>query len=1114
MMIKKIFNWLRKIFGIPQETPFDIVDNLDLFVKDKLNLMLNGVNFFDIATGYFQISGWQAFSEQVEKLIEKGGKVRILIGDVSKEYLLPQTAKLLLHLIKNPNIEARTIKPRLLHAKLFMAKTEKELRVLFGSSNVTFGGMEANIELNIYEVLNLDSRKAKSLIEWYEKLWESAIPIDEELKVEILFASQKEEKIEGFPIKEDQNKALFLSLLIKDLARVDLRDIGNFVPLKFQYIDAVAGINRFFFQPGEKRGLMLAHEVGLGKTIISGMILKHLLFHKYIKNVLIVAPLSIIRQWMEDLKNKFNFLPLEITSKKINGFKPSDFNIYIISYDLLREHIEAFYKNWDFIVIDESHFIRNKETQRFKAVKELKSKFYLLLTATPMHNKIEDITTQFYLFVPEEIISKATKREILKVDRTKLFQTFIKRRLQKKELKEIIPEREVLPPQAISLTNKEKEIYESLKDFLSQKSKYYQIISRSIEHIAPFIKQRYLEEFVSSKEACLFALINLKDRISDAINKGYIEYNFGILKKESEGTVVDEIRSFIEDELETQSTIEISRDEEGNLIVQLSIDEKIKKELKSDIEFLDKLIKEIEEIDQFSKVKKVVELIERLSPSGDRKIIVFVGFIKTGETITKILKDKGIKSEFFYGELREAQREKLIKKLWEKAEERIDVLISTDAAYVGLNLQIADTIVHHDFSWNPMVIEQRIGRIHRIGQKKVVTSYSFVCKDTIDMVKHKILTKKLKEITTNLKMSYSVVLSEVALSSQIEKIMAQLELKEIDENTLEEKLKQHITERREIFELLEELPSEEKEIVQVGFTNSLIEKMEDILWNLLKIGKEVFDFKIQPVPENNDFFILEYKKNGKKVRELSTLNEKAVINVNLENVRVWKEKYGFENVDPSYVGPFHYLIDKISEVCIERYSDKFWKKKISGQQAIAFYTLFPLNIENPTAEIKIHFDVFVPILYDPKEEDIKIDALKTYNLIAFEGNTEDIDKRDKSLIERGKEVFQSKINDIKSKIKADIEKVKIEIEELAIQKHRAELEAKLEEKRKRLENLMKEIFRKRNSGLKFDKEMNEVTKLSDEISLLQKDLEKMIPESSIIIEIGEPKIMGGCFFYS
>lgn len=608
-MKERLIKWLAKIFGIPLESSFEIVDNMDIFVKDKLNLMLEDANSFDIATGYFQISGWKAFAESIESLLERGGKVRLLIGDVSKEYLLPQTARFLLRLIKHPQIEARTIKPRLLHAKLFMARAEKELRLLFGSSNVTLGGVETNIELNTYEILDISSNKAKSFIEWYEGLWNSAVSIDEELEVEITLAGQKKEPLTTSVV--DPNKALFLSLLIKDLARVDLRDIGNFAPLKFQYVDAVAGVNRFFFQPGGKRGLMLAHEVGLGKTIIAGMILKHLLFHNHIKNALIIAPLSIIRQWMEDLRSKFGIEPVEITARKIESFSPEDFELYLISYDLLKEHINNFHKNWDLIIADESHFIRNKETLRFKAVKELNSKFFLLLTATPMHNRIEDIATQLFLFVPEEIISRATKKEISKMDRTKLFKTFIKRRLQKKELSEIIPERNVLPPEIISLSHEEKEIYEKLRDFLSKDSRYYQIISRSIKHIAPFVKMRYLEEFISSKDAALYALNNLRDRIKVAMERGIIEYNFGILKKETEGLVVDEIRSFVEDELEADSEIVISRDEEGNLIIKLPIDERLKERLKDDIRFLNNLISEIEKMDEFTKIKKVVELIKR-----------------------------------------------------------------------------------------------------------------------------------------------------------------------------------------------------------------------------------------------------------------------------------------------------------------------------------------------------------------------------------------------------------------------------------------------------------------------------------------------------------------------
>jgi len=79
-MKKSLIKWLAKIFGVPLEPPFEIVDNIDIFVRDKLNSMFKDAGSFDIATGYFQISGWKKFATSVDELLKKGGKVRLLIG--------------------------------------------------------------------------------------------------------------------------------------------------------------------------------------------------------------------------------------------------------------------------------------------------------------------------------------------------------------------------------------------------------------------------------------------------------------------------------------------------------------------------------------------------------------------------------------------------------------------------------------------------------------------------------------------------------------------------------------------------------------------------------------------------------------------------------------------------------------------------------------------------------------------------------------------------------------------------------------------------------------------------------------------------------------------------
>ena len=81
-MIEKFMRWLAKVFGVSLEPPFEIVDNIDIFVRDKLNSMLEDAESFDIATGYFQISGWKKFADSVDELLKRGGKVRLLIGNI------------------------------------------------------------------------------------------------------------------------------------------------------------------------------------------------------------------------------------------------------------------------------------------------------------------------------------------------------------------------------------------------------------------------------------------------------------------------------------------------------------------------------------------------------------------------------------------------------------------------------------------------------------------------------------------------------------------------------------------------------------------------------------------------------------------------------------------------------------------------------------------------------------------------------------------------------------------------------------------------------------------------------------------------------------------------
>ena len=276
----------------------------------------------------------------------------------------------------------------------------------------------------------------------------------------------------------------------------------------------------------------------------------------------------------------------------------------------------------------------------------------------------------------------------------------------------------------------------------------------------------------------------------------------------------------------------------------------------------------------------------------------------------------------------------------------------------------------------------------------------------------------------------------------------------------------------------------------------------------------IYDFKISPVIEDEDFLIIEYEVNGKRVKELASLNDKALLRIKPEKVSKWKEKYKLDNLNPCYLGPFHPVVQKIVSKVLEENSGKFWKKKLAGdRKAVGLYLLVPIRFKNPTAEIDTSVEILTPMIYEPEKKEIRIDATLVYKLASREGKLGEMNPDDKKILEEAQTELEIKLPDIKDKIRSNIEKVKVEIEELALKRRRLEIESRIKDKQKRLENLNSEITRKRSAGLKYDKEMREAKKIKREIEELQKMLE-FVPESGLIIEFEKPKIVAGCLYVS
>lgn len=1095
------WGWLRRVFFGKRHYAFELVDNLDEFAEVRLNEMLTHATSLDIAVGYFQISGYSQIEEEVQRLLERGGKVRVILGNLRRDELSRATARLLLHLIEMSFVAVRTIKPRCLHTKLFLAQgSDGIVRILLGSSNLTKGGLLENIELNAYDVVGERNPRAIALIKWFEDLWATAVEVDKELLEEIIAAA---EEVRG------QFHPLFVAAVLKDLTRVALPDIGNFAPLEYQLQDATSLVNHYLLQPREKRGFLLAHEVGLGKTLIAGMAVKTLLSQNLVRRVLAVVPLSTQRQWQDEMKL---LLDLDFDIVTPEKAKRGDYwhrhRCFLISYDLLRQHchngnLKLILSDWDFVVLDESHFVRNRLTKRWKALSALKSKFTLLMTATPMHNTIEDLLSQMVLFVPETVLERATAKALSRIDRKKLFRAYLHRRLQKRELKGIIPYRQIKEPQLVSLSSEERKVYDRLKEFLAKESVYYRLVSRSAEHIIPFIKQVYLEQFVSSKAAFLKAMQGLRERIEQALQTGILEYNFGLLRKESQDALVDEMVAFVQDGWQSAAGIELVEDVEGNTMLRLLLDEAMKDRLRNDIAVIGEILNDAEGIPAFAKEKATVQLVKSLNPSPVRKIVLFVGFISTGEALKDALLSEGINADFFHGDLSEAERDKMIGRFRKLVgDDRIDVLVTTDAAYVGLNLQVANFVMHHDLSWNPMVVEQRIGRVHRIGQRREVVSFSLLAENTIDLRKHEVLLSKLEEIATHFGLSHEIVKKQVAMLSDFSQLVGSLELGEISQEQFEQRYRKLVAERQELLELLQDLEEGEAALPVIGECSDLISALPDMIKAFLFASGSEIGASLEHCDDYPDLFLLRYRSRGETVNELATLEPKvfiagdATLQAALEDYegRVSPHRKGIY-----YLGPYHPVISALIQKLLSKVSDRpltFIRTLPTFPSAVR--QLFPtadevvqinyfatLHIVNPLADIEAQFELLVPILVSPKDGKAEINAKAAYDLafaqFTAEERWEDFEEGDFcSFVEQ-------RLKDFAAKQKNQVEQVTVRLSELEAEVLKAAVERRAEEWAQELERLADQLARKKSQGLSTKEEERKIGELQRKLNSLRPD---------------------------
>ncbi|MCX7766583.1 MAG: helicase-related protein, partial [Candidatus Sumerlaeia bacterium] len=526
--------------------------------------------------------------------------------------------------------------------------------------------------------------------------------------------------------------SLFDPLLAMNVSKID--------PLPFQ-IEAVYG----YVLKLPKIRFLIADDPGAGKTIMAGLIMKELKLRRLAKRILVVVPGHLKDQWVRELKEKFQEFFVVIDRGFLNaqyGVNPwQRENQVITSIDFAKQE-EILYSlsavQWDLVVIDEAHKMaaykygdKLTKTERYKLGEILSrnSEHLLFLTATPHKGEPETFRLFLDLLKPGFFATKEVIDQSLRSGDNPLFIKRLKEDLRDFEGKPLFTNR-YTKTLKFRLSDKEKLLYNALSEYvISQFNKALQIDKRRNVAFALLILQRRM---ASSIYALLRSLERRRKRLEELFKKPEPQRDVYI-------KITDEVEDYDEQtrwEEETKwETLTISENKE-----------ELQKELTVISELIDKAteILEQEEETKLKEMKKAIdEGFKKIKEIGGReKILIFTESRDTMEYLFNKIKLWGYSANFIHGGMKLDDRinaEKVFKN-------ETQIMVATEAAGEGINLQFCHLLINYDIPWNPNRLEQRMGRIHRYGQTREVFVFNLVASDTREGKVLTTLFEKLEEI--------------------------------------------------------------------------------------------------------------------------------------------------------------------------------------------------------------------------------------------------------------------------------------------------------------------------------------------------------------------------------
>ena len=493
---------------------------------------------------------------------------------------------------------------------------------------------------------------------------------------------------------------------------------------------------------------LLADEVGLGKTIEAGLIIRELKLRGLVRRVLVVAPKGLVSQWISEMTLHFSetfhlVLPEDLsTLKRITGTDSADnpwqvFDQVVCPMDSVkplnrrkgwsREQLANFNRDrfeglvsagWDLIVVDEAHRLGGSTDQvaRYRLGQGLSeaTPYLLLLSATPHQGKTDAFHRLMALLDPmafPDITSVSQENVIPYVIRTE------KRRAIDAQGAPLFQPRQT---QLVSVTW----------------SAQHRDQKRLYEAITNYVREGYNQAMQQKKTYIGFLLILMQRLVtsSTCAIRHTLERRLEALREPEEQL------SLFPTFTANDDWVDLDGQEQIDTILSTRL--KALKNEKAEVELLLELAKRTEASGSDAKAEALLSWIYRLQQdeiNPDLKALIFTEFVPTQHMLKDFLSDRGMSAVCLNGSMSLEER----KHVQTAFAENTQILISTDAGGEGLNLQFCHVIVNYDIPWNPMRLEQRIGRVDRIGQPHLVRALNFVLEDTVEFRVREVLEEKL-----------------------------------------------------------------------------------------------------------------------------------------------------------------------------------------------------------------------------------------------------------------------------------------------------------------------------------------------------------------------------------